>query len=404
MTHSFLYELNWTGKSAAKEIAKQAPNIDVNIKIETNNIICADNIEVLKLLKTQNKKVKLIYIDPPYNTGKKFIYNDDYSLKEKIKPSNNNQKSALKHINWLNMIYPRIVLAQEILCDDGVIFISISDIEYANLKLICNEIFGESNFIASIVWEKSYAPVNLKKHFSESHDYILCYAKDINKAKCNGLPRTEEANERYQNPDNDHRGNWKSSDLSVGPAISEKIYPIKTPSGRIVFPPSGYCWRLTESKFIDYVKDNRIWFGENGNNVPSIKRFLNEVKQTITPMTIWKYQEVGHSQSAKQHLKKLFDGKSLFDYPKPVELIQRCIELYTDKNDLILDFFAGSGTTAEAVIKINATRNSNRRFICVQNYEDKQKEGISLFEIIKERIIKSSQKYNIKVDFDELYL
>ena len=307
------------------------------------------------------------------------------------------------HSDWLSMMYPRLKLARNLLTDDGVIFISIDDNEQENLKKICNEIFGEENFIAQVIWERAYSPVNLKKHFSESHDYIICYAKNLEKCICNGLPRSLEANERYSNLDNDPRGNWKSSDLSVGPRVESKVYEIMTPSGRKVLPPSGYCWRLDRKTFEEYVKDNRIWFGAEGNNVPSIKRFISEVKQGITPMTVWKYTEVGHSQDAAQKLKKLFDGKAYFDYPKSVELIKRCLQIYSGKESIVLDFFSGSATTAHAVMQLNAEDGGNRKYIMVQLPEpcDEKSEAYkagykNICEIGKERIRRAGAK--IKAD------
>lgn len=378
-----------------------------------NLYIEGDNLEVLKLLQNSYfNKVKMIYIDPPYNTGKDFIYRDKFSQNideyEEAKGSfdeegnrlfKNIETNGRFHSNWCSMIYPRLVLARNLLADDGVIFISIDDNEQENLKKICDEVFGEKNFIAQVIWERAYAPVNLKKHFSENHDYIICYAKDIDKAICNGLPRASEANDRYSNPDNDPRGIWKSSDLSVGPIVQEKVYEIITPSGRKVLPPEGYCWRLSKEKFKEFVKDNRIWFGKDGNNVPSIKRFLTEVKQSITPMTIWKYSEVGHSQDAKQNLKKLFDGKSFFDYPKSVELIKRCIQLYSNESSIIIDFFSGSATTAHAVMQLNAEDGGKRKFIMVQLPEktDEKSEAFkagykNICEIGKERIRRAGEK------------
>jgi adenine-specific DNA-methyltransferase len=243
------------------------------------------------------------------------------------------------------------------------------------MKKICNEVFGEDNFLAQVVWERAFSPVNLKKHFSESHDFILCYAKEINSAVCNGLPRSGESDSRYSNPDNDPRGPWTSGDLSVGPAVESRIYEIITPSGRKVMPPSGYCWRLDQKTFEQYKNDNRIWFGESGDNVPRIKRFLSEVKQGITPMTIWKYTDVGSSQDATKELKKIFDGKAFFDYPKPVELIKRCIELYADDSCIVMDFFSGSATTAQAVMELNADDGGQRRFILVQCAENNKENG-----------------------------
>lgn len=378
-----------------------------------NLYIEGDNLEVLKLLQNSYfNKVKMIYIDPPYNTGNDFIYVDDFAQNideyEEAKGSfdeegnrlfKNTDTNGRFHSDWCSMIYPRLVLARNLLANDGVIFISIDDNEQENLKKICDEVFGEKNFIAQVIWERAYAPVNLKKHFSENHDYIICYAKDIDKAICNGLPRASEANDRYSNPDNDPRGIWKSDNLSVGPIVQSKIYEIITPGGRKVLPPEGYCWRLSKEKFKEFVKDNRIWFGKDGNNVPSIKRFLTEVKQSITPMTIWKYSEVGHSQDAKQNLKKLFDGKSFFDYPKSVELIKRCIQLYSNESSIIIDFFSGSATTAHAVMQLNAEDGGKRKFIMVQLPEktDEKSEAFkagykNICEIGKERIRRAGEK------------
>ena len=378
-----------------------------------NLYIEGDNLEVLKLLQNSYfNKVKMIYIDPPYNTGNDFIYIDDFAQNideyEEAKGSfdeegnrlfKNTDTNGRFHSYWCSMIYPRLVLARNLLANDGVIFISIDDNEQENLKKICDEVFGEKNFIAQVIWERAYAPVNLKKHFSENHDYIICYAKDIDKAICNGLPRASEANDRYSNPDNDPRGIWKSDNLSVGPIVQSKIYEIITPGGRKVLPPEGYCWRLSKEKFKEFVKDNRIWFGKDGNNVPSIKRFLTEVKQSITPMTIWKYSEVGHSQDAKQNLKKLFDGKSFFDYPKSVELIKRCIQLYSNESSIIIDFFSGSATTAHAVMQLNAEDGGKRKLIMVQLPEktDEKSEAFkagykNICEIGKERIRRAGEK------------
>ena len=376
------YSFNWVGKRNCIKFA-QTPSTGTLIPCKeksvdfdnTQNIyIEGDNVEALKLLqKTYFGKIKMIYIDPPYNTGNDFVYHDDYKDSiENYKKITGQQATANPetngrfHTDWLNMIYPRLKIARDLLTVDGAIFISIDDREQENLKKICNEIFGENNFVAQLVWERAYSPVNLKKHFSESHDYILCYAKSIEDLVCNGLPRSEDANNRYSNPDNDPRGPWTSGDLSVGPRVENRVYEIQTPSGRKVLPPSGYCWRLDENTFKQYVADNKIWFGEDGANVPRIKRFLSEVKQGITPMTIWKYTEVGHSQDAKQKLNKLFDGKAYFDYPKSVDLIKRCLQLYTNKDSIVLDFFSGSATTAHAVMQLNAEDGGNRKFIMVQ--------------------------------------
>ncbi len=382
--------------------------------IDTENIyIEGDNLDALKLLQeTYLGKIKMIYIDPPYNTGSDFVYEDDFSQDkyEYISGSGqldeqgnrlvaNPESNGRFHTDWLNMLYPRLRIARDLLSDDGVIFISIDDNEQENLKKICDEIFGFNNFIAQVIWERAYSPINLKKHFSESHDYMICYAKNIDNAVCNGLPRTAEANDRYSNPDNDPRGLWTSGDLSVGPRVESKVYEIISPSGRRILPPSGYCWRLDEKTFKKYKQDNRIWFGEDGNNVPRIKRFLSEVKQGITPMTVWKYTEVGHSQDAAQKLKKLFDGKAYFDYPKSVDLIKRCLQLYSDKDCIVMDFFSGSATTAHAVMQLNAEDGGNRKYIMVQLPEltdeksEARKAGYkTICDIGEERIRRAGQK------------
>lgn len=376
------YELRWNGKNDAIRFAQTPSNGTLRPDKESsrnwddteNLYIEGDNLEVLKLLqKSYFGQIKMIYIDPPYNTGKDFVYKDDFrdNVKNYLEQTGqatmtNTESNGRYHTDWLNMMYPRLKIAKNLLSDDGVIFISIDDNEDGNLRKICDEIFGGDNFIAQVIWERAYAPVNLKKHFSESHDYVICYAKKINECICNGLPRGSESDNRYKNPDNDPRGAWTSSDLSVGPAIEEKVYEIITPSGKKIMPSNGRCWSLTKERYKEFLNDNRIWFGEDGNNVPRIKRFLSEVKNTVTPMTIWKYTEVGHSQDAKQNLKKLFDNKDYFDYPKSIELIKRMITLYTDNDSIVLDFFSGSATTAHAVMQLNAEDGGNRKFIMVQ--------------------------------------
>ena len=419
------YQFTWPDKRAASRLANEPtkmtlrPCRDKSVDFDTteNLYIEGDNLDVLKVLReTYLGKVKMIYIDPPYNTGNDFVYNDDFAQgKEEFEQTSglfdedgnqtvdplvrNTEANGRFHTDWLNMIYPRLKVARDLLTDDGVIFISIDDSEVKNLKNIADEIFGERNFLAQVVWERAYSPINLMKHFSPSHDYIICYAKNIDLAVCHGIPRTADANARYSNPDNDPRGDWKSSDLSVGPAVQSNIYEIITPSGRSVFPPNGYSWRLDKKTFNKYVSDNRIWFGSDGNNVPSIKRFISEVKQGITPMTIWKYAEVGHSQDATQKLQKLFDGKKLFDYPKSVPLIVRCLQLYSNKESLILDFFSGSATTAHAVMKLNAEDGGHRKFIMVQLPEvtdeksEARKAGYeNICEIGEERIRRAGKK------------
>ena len=427
------YNFTWNGKGRALRLS-QTPSLGTlrPCKEESkdwdttqNLYIEGDNLEVLKLLqKSYYGKVKMVYIDPPYNTGKDFVYKDDFhdSLENYKKItgqidndgkaiSTNAETSGRYHTDWLNMMYPRLRLARNLLSDDGVIFISIDDNEVHNLRKICDEVFGEDNFIAQVIWERAFSPVNLKKHFSESHDYILSFAKNIDFLVCNGLPRSEEADNRYSNPDNDPRGKWASADLSVGPAIQSNIYEITTPSGRVVLPPSGYSWRLSKERFIEFLNDNRIWFGEEGNGVPRIKRFLSEVKQGITPMTIWKHADVGHSQKASQDLKELFDNKAYFTYPKPIELIKRILELYTNDNSIILDFFSGSSTTAHAVMQLNAEDGGNRKFIMVQLPEptDEKSEAykagyMNICEIGKERIRRAGEKIKEEKGLEALNL
>lgn len=404
------------------------PDNDHNQKEENQNsknlFFTGDNLEVLRHLQ-QNyaNSVDFIYIDPPYNTGSDgFVYPDNFEYSDdQLKDMfalNDDELKRLKsiqgkatHSAWLTFMYPRLYLAKKVLKDTGVIFVSIDDNEQANLKLLMDEVFGEGGFIAEVIWERAYAPVNLKKHFSENHDYMLVYAKREPSLTSNGLPRSAEADNRYSNPDNDPRGVWQSDNFSVGPAIQSNIYKITTPSGRVTSPPSGYSWRLSQERFDEFVSDNRIWFGNDGNGVPRIKRFLSEVRNTSVPMTIWKYQEVGHSQSASQNLKKLFDGEAYFTYPKPIGLIKRTLQLYSQKDSIILDFFAGSSTTADAVMQLNAEDGGNRQYIMctlpeptftvnsdgkevpTKGGETAYKAGYrSIDEISRERIIRAANK------------
>lgn len=418
------YEFTWVGKRGAiAEAGKPTsqtlrPDLEESVDFDKseNVFITGDNLEVLKVLQESYLgKIDMIYIDPPYNTGKDFVYSDKFQMSEeelademnlrdedglqRVGLTKNEKSSARYHSDWLNMMYPRLVLARNLLKDSGVIFISIDDNEQANLKAICDEIFGEENFVADVIWERAFAPVNLKKHFSESHDYILVYAKNVEFAVNRGIPRSEEALERYQNPDNDPRGPWQSDNLSVGPAVPSNVYEIISPSGRSIFPPSGRSWLLSKERFEEFIADNRIWFGANGDNVPRIKRFLSEVKNTVTPMTIWKYADVGHSQSASQDLKKLFDGKAYFTYPKPVPLMKQIVQLYSEKDGLILDFFAGSATIADAVMQLNAENGGNRRYIlCTLDEQVADKSAAkeagyeTIDQISRERIRRAAKK------------
>lgn len=309
-----------------------------------NMLIHGDNLLALKALESRYAgQVKCIYIDPPYNTGSAFEHYDD----------------NLEHSQWLNLMRPRLEILKNLLAEDGSIWISIDDDEGHYLKVLCDEIFGRYNFVSTVIWEKKYSPQNDAKWLSDSHDFVLVYAKNKAIWRPNLLPRTSEMNKRYKNPDNDPRGVWKAGDCSVKTYNASCDYPITTPSGRVVNPPAGYCWRFSKETFEEMIKDNRIWFGENGNNVPAVKRFLSEVKQGMTSMTIWKYTEVGHNQDAKKEV-RVFNSESVFATPKPEKLIERILTLGSNKGDLVLDSFLGSGTTAAVAHKMG------RRYIGIE--------------------------------------
>lgn len=377
------YKFEWKGKSECLRLAQKrstgtlrpCKEKSVNFDDTQNVYIEGDNLEVLKLLQTAYfNKIKMIYIDPPYNTGNDFVYEDDFAdpmarYKEVTQQTtkSNPETMGRYHTNWLNMMYPRLRLAANLLTDDGVIFISIDDNEVFNLKKVCDEVFGEENFVANIIWEKKYAPANDAKWLSDVHDNILLYAKNKDEWHPKLLPRGEEQNSRYTNRDNDPRGAWKAADMTVKSYSSAYDYEITTPSGRVVRPAQGRCWNTSKENFEKLVEDNRIWFGEDGNNVPAVKKFLTEVKDGVVPVTIWKYSDVGHNQEGRQEVKKLFDNRGLFDGPKPVKLLNRILEIANiGENDYILDFFSGSGSTAHAVMQLNAEDGGSRKFICVQ--------------------------------------
>lgn len=420
------FGLFWPGKKRAMRAAqdsttatlKPAKELSKDWDSTQNIFIEGDNLEVLKVLQKQyHNSIKMIYIDPPYNTGKDFVYPDNFAeglqnyleFSKQVdegnkKVSTNTETTGRYHSNWLNMMYPRLKLARNLLTDDGVIFVSIDDAEQPHLRKLCDEIFGEDNFVAQVIWERAYAPINLKHHFSESHDYIICYSRKKENMGKFSLSRSAEADSRYKNPDADPRGPYKMSDYSVGPANPKNIYEITTPSGRKVFPPSGRSWVFSEHRTRELLEDNRVWFGTDGNNVPSYKRFLTDVKQGVTPMTIWKYKDVGHSQDATKEVKDLFEGKAFFDYPKPTKLIKKLAELNTADNDIILDFFSGSGTTAESVMQLNVEDGGNRKHIQVQLPEptDEKSEAYKagyrkISDIARERINRAGEK--IKTDF-----
>jgi len=378
--------LNWIGKEKVVNHHQEVPYRILNHKYgfteqdgeqslpenNGNKIIHGDNLEALKsLLPMYESGIDIVYIDPPYNTGKeKWLYTDNINhpkIEKWLDQVVGKEGDDLsRHDKWLCMMYPRIKLLHKLLKDDGLFYCSIDDYEHGNLKPMLDEIFGPQNFLNNIIWQRAYSPINTKKRFSTNHDFIVAYAK--NKAKVElKLPRTDEANDRYSNPDNDVRGIWKSSDFSVGPVVESKLYPITLPSGRVVMPPNGRCWLLTEDRFREFINDNRIWFGEKGNAVPSVKKFLSEVKDGITPMTVWPYSEVGHTQDAKREIKELFPNSKLpFETPKPTKLMEKILSLRNDPNSIVLDSFAGTASTAHAVLKLNKKDGGNRKFILVE--------------------------------------
>ena len=420
------YEFNWVGKQAAraevlrptKKTLRPVKEDSVDWDNTENLYIEGDNLEVLKLLqKSYLGKVKMIYIDPPYNTGNDFVYHDDFARskqEEDLFAGNvdelgnrylkNTDSNGRYHSDWCSMIYSRLMVARTLLTEDGVIFVSIDDNEVENLRKICDEVFGEGNFIAQLVWERAYSPKNDAKFVSNSHDYVLMVAKNSDEFVIGRLDRTEEANARYSNPDNDPRGIWKPSDMSVKTYNAECDYSITTPSGRVVEPPAGRCWRLSKKAFFERLQDNRIWFGSDGKSVPSIKRFLTELKhEGMAPTSILFYKEVGHSQEGAKEVVALFGDKGVFDGPKPVRLIERLITLANLKEDsIVLDFFSGSATTAHALMQVNAKKDKSCKYILVQLpelvSETKKDLGYkNICEIGEERIRRAGKK--IKEEF-----
>ena len=415
------YEFRWVGKDAAKSEAARAidktlrPVVEDSVDWDTtkNLYIEGDNLEVLKLLqRSYMDKVKMIYIDPPYNTGNDFVYHDDFDRSKYeeelasgaidelgLRYLKSSENDGQFHSNWCSMIYSRLMVARSLLSEDGVIFISIDDNEVENLRKICDEVFGINNFVAQLIWERAFSPKNDARFVSNSHDYVLMFAKDINLFVIGRLSRTAEANARYSNPDNDPRGVWMSSDISVKTYNKACDYPITTPSGKVIEPPAGRCWRLSKNAFFERLQDNRIWFGPNGDNTPRIKRFLSELKfDGMAPTSILFYKDVGHSQEGAQEVVALFGDKGVFDGPKPVRLLQRLITLANLKDDsIVLDFFSGSATTAHALMKTNAEKEKHCKFILVQLPEKvsemKKDQGYkNICEIGKERIRRAGAK------------
>jgi adenine-specific DNA-methyltransferase len=418
------YGLNWHGKRRARQLAltpstgtlRPCPEESVDWDTTRNLVIEGDNLEVLKLLqKSYAGKVKLIYIDPPYNTGKDFVYPDSFqdNIKNYLeltgqtddggrRQSSNTESSGRFHTDWLNMMYPRLKLARNLLDDAGVLFVSIADHEIHNLREILDDVFGEENFIATVIWQKVFSPKNSARHFSEDHDYVVVYAKSGETWKPRLLPRTEEMEARYSNPDNDPRGPWTSGDLSARNYYGEGTYSVTCPSGRVIDgPPPGTYWRVSPAKFREFDLENRIWWGNDGNNTPRLKRFLADVKAGRVPQTLWTFEEVGHTQEAKKELISAVtfdDSDSVFETPKPTRLIRRMLELATEAEEgaLVVDFFAGSGSTAHAVYAQNAADGGNRRCILVQLPEPlaEAKGGklSTIADITKERLRSAGRK------------
>ena len=420
------YQFTWPDKRAAIRLANAPINKtlrpcreeSVDFDNTENLYIEGDNLEVLKLLRENYLgKVKMIYIDPPYNTGNDFVYNDDFAQgkvefeaqsglfddegNRMVDPMvQNTESNGRFHTDWLNMIYPRLKVAKDLLTEDGVIFISIDDNEIDNLRKICNEVFGEVNFVAQIVWQKIHSIKNDAKFFSDNHEYALLYARDKSNYQVQLLPRTASMNERYKNPDNDPRGAWQSGDLVASGERSAGHFIVTSPkTGKQFDVPQGKHWVYSEANLKAMVEDNRIWFGEDGNSFPRKKRFLTEVQDGRTPSTIWLSEEVGHNQSATREVKLLFEDNKFFDFPKPVDYIRQMLQVASLKDSLILDFFSGSATTAHAVMQLNVEDGGSRKFIMVQLPEktDEKSEAYkagykNICEIGKERIRRAGKK------------
>ena len=414
------YRLEWPGKRESIVTAnlpttntlRPVREDSVDFDTTENIYIEGDNLEVLKLLQESYlNKIKIIYIDPPYNTGKDFVYKDNFAksgeeeLFESGQKDEYNQRLVANpetngryHSDWLSMMYPRLKLARNLLREDGVIFISIDDNEVHNLRKICDEIFGENNFVGNIIWHKKYSVANDSKYFSTSHDHIIVYARAKFDFIIGKLPRTDSQNDNYKNPDNDPRGNWQSTSLSVSRITDKDIYQIEAPNGNFYFPPDGSSWRYSKEKYNELLSDNRITFGVKGDSMPRQKRFLSEVQDGLTPTTIWNFKDVGHTDEGKKETTNLFQ-KAIFDYPKPVRLLSQILNIGNLTNDIVLDFFSGSSSTAHAVMQLNAEDQGNRKYIMVQLPEttDEKSEAYkagypTICEIGKERIRRAATK------------
>lgn len=420
------FGMNWPGKADCfktiqqPSVATLVPAREESVDFDTteNLFIEGDNLEVLKLLqKSYLGKVKMIYIDPPYNTGNDFIYPDNYSENletyleytgqvdgEGRKFSTNTDTDGRFHSKWMNMMYPRLFLAKNMLRDDGVIFISIDDSEVANLRKLCDEIFGEENFIANFVWQSKDTPGNDSSGVAQTHNHIISFRKSANFIP-KLLDRNEEQLANYKNPDNDPRGVWLAAPLTRSEYRERDYYPIKNPVGKDIFPPSGTCWRRPQSVLAQLLSDNRVWWGKSGESTfPMEKKFLSEAKDGVVSQTWWPYEFAGSTRNANAELKNLFTGDKPFDTPKPTRLIQRMIQIACNQHDIVLDFFAGSATTAHAVLDLNKEDSGKRKYICVQLPEpiDEKAEAFksgynTIAEISKERIRRASAKIKAEV-------
>lgn len=382
------YGLNWHGKRRARQIAltpstgtlRPCPEESVDWASTQNLLIEGENLEVLKLLqKTYGGKVKLIYIDPPYNTGNDFVYSDDFqdSLKnylqltgqvdgEGLRISSNTQASGRFHTDWLNMMYPRLKAARDLLADDGLIAVSIDDSEFRNVDYVLGEIFGDENHCATIAWQKKDTPSNDAKGISVTHEYLVLYQRS-EAFRRNLLPRSDEQLANYKNPDNDPRGPWTRSTLIRREVRQDRLFPVQNPSGRDRCPPPGTSWRVPPETFQALQQEKRIWWGQDADgDLPFQKRFLSEVQDGVVPITWWDYEFAGSNRNAKIEIRNLFDGEVPFDTPKPTRLVRRLLEVAAGEGDLVLDFFAGSGTTGQAVMQANAELGSKLRFVLVQ--------------------------------------
>lgn len=410
------YGLNWHGKRQARQLAltpstgtlRPCPEESVDWDTTQNLMIEGDNLEVLKLLqKSYAGKVKLIYIDPPYNTGQDFVYPDNFrdsisnylAITGQIDGgqaiSSNTEASGRFHTAWLNMIYPRLRLAKSLLSEDGAIFVSIGDHEAHHLRKAMDELFGEENFVANLIWEKADSPRNTARQFSVDHDFILVYSARPEWAPSR-LPRTEEANSIYSNPDSDPLGEWIPGDPYANKPYSLGRYTITGPTGRQFEPPPGRYWRVSEETFRELDAAGRIWWGPNQSARPSIKRYLSEVGD-LTPRTLWKKEQVGSNRTSKNEIRALFPQTESFDTPKPLALVGRMLQLATGPSDgdIVLDFFAGSGTTGHAVLEANIQDGGNRRYVLVQLPEPLATPsplGSSISDLTSERLRRAAKK------------